>query len=489
MPHRGAMNTFNSHSHSPLTARVSNERDVVAAALFLMGYWPDNSLVLLGSDGQGIGPLLRVDLPILTETPIKEAVSAFLDYLPAESPGGAVNDRVFVLAFTQRNSSRSKPHLNQHKTLREEELLAISNTSLLPELAAQTAQRQLKLLDLIIIGQENLWALGADKLDLEQVCSVADIRFSNVYLDFLTQGHVIAESLEQSAELQSPDPLLTHNKDECDHWLAHAEILCTDSVYQRQTLNPHPIVQLQADITIWGQVLTAIAEDIRNQFGEAPTCIEAQRVRRKVLNGHQEYMVGDRLRNLLTPTISAHLASSMESKITLQFVLGSALESPAVVSEAIRYTAATEGKNWAGPHQEPCQVLPPAEDLRGIGCPEHTLEMDPENLKRPACPQSIRHMATSLLGAKEGQPQWLELIALESLAALLENISMPRAEAHFMILQAWIRWCFGYSSEAEILLTKADLIDEAASLLPIKELISSGAVPLWITETPVTPRK
>ena len=101
------MNTFNSPSRTPITAHISSERDVVAASLFLLGYWPENSLVILASDGQGVGPILRVDLPILTENRVEEAVNALLTYLPAETSSGTPTQQIFVLAFTESKAERN----------------------------------------------------------------------------------------------------------------------------------------------------------------------------------------------------------------------------------------------------------------------------------------------------------------------------------------------------------------------------------------------
>lgn len=482
------MNTFNSPSRTPITARISSERDVVAASLFLLGYWPENSLVILASDGQGVGPILRVDLPILTENRVEEAVNALLTYLPAETSSGTPTQQIFVLAFTESKAERNT-NQSQESKLKEKELVAFSQTSVLPELHLQTTLRDITLQDLIIIGHDDIWALDRTKLNLHQVCQVEDITCSGVYIDFLTRGYSIAENIEQSAEQLSPAPLHTHDAEECDHWLSLAEILTAESTTQRHTLNPPTTFQLEADLTIWDRVLTTITQDIHTECGTAQTHQEAQNLRRKLLTTGQGYILGDKLRELVSPHIAAHLASSLDNSLTMQLLLGATLETLEAAHQALELIAEIEGTQPEGPHQEHHRLLPPQEELTPLGCTELHQKTHLPHPKTPATSDAARPLATALLGAQDKQPHWTKLIALESLAALLENITTTQAESHFIALQAWIRWSFGYSSEAAILLNKANRLSPSTTPLPIHTLITSGVLPLWITPDPTTPRK
>lgn len=469
--HAGGMTTsFLPHEHQ--LATLKTERDVIAAAVHLLGYWPQNSLVMLTTDLESAGPLLRVDLADPKHDATDAYIGAFLDALPPISPRGLPLNHLFVLLFSENSSAPQALHqrpkatpVTRSITLDSQNFIDRASHFIQP-IITETAQRHQTLFDVIAVGENSYWSLNPAEHSLDFAGPISDVLMSPVYSQFIVNGSTLAPDISSIARAHQKT-LQNTQQPETRHTWEKAVTSATYTYLARKIdLNPHEYFQLAADLEVWDTMLEKVHQELTSDLSE-----------------EGKLSLGDRLRERIPQHIAGYLLASLNSTATLNFLLYLAVRNFRQTQEALGAVFIDSHSVLTAAGQKPQRVLLPTDQLNALGL-GHQMKQTLDHIMHTekTNPEAGEQLAYTLYGAVSEPPNWQRLEALEYLTALLEPAAEDKPAALLGALQAWAKWFRGKSSEAFCLLDQSD--PEIFEITPIllHQLLQAGALPLWLSE-------
>ncbi|ORC18864.1 MULTISPECIES: DUF4192 family protein [Rothia] len=458
-------------SHNPehrTTASLTSELDVIAAAVHMLGYWPQNSMVILTVDGRGVGPVLRVDLADPDDIDLHEYLATFLQAIPQESPMGLPIQRVFVLLFSAESeppNPSTTSDTERETALDTERAFVEIAQSYLHSLVREVAHQGLGLLDLIAVGHRKLWCLTPSGEALEFSGYTAQVLSSPVYLHLVATGSVVATSFDDHADEQGSLLQDTVDEQKRDAWILRVETSARTIQEEKETLNPNEYFQLDAELAVWNIILNRVTT-----YLETRNCSLA------------EVAIGDPIRAELDPELAGYLVASLNSTATLNLLVYLAETTYRDAEKVLRAINASGYEVLQSAGQVPQRVLPSSSALQQIGLGhlvEQTQPPVPEKQDFDGVGESFAHL---LCGTGSEPPHWLRLEALECLAWVLEPASTGKPAALLLAILSWAKWLRGRSTEAHYLLEQADPRVFERSPIMLHSLLDSGSFPAWVSQ-------
>lgn len=498
-------NYFDSES---LTARVRDEKDLLALTLHLLGYWPQDSLIFLPLDGQGVGPLLRVDLPDLGPrtqgaeghgtssshpprsdtfspaslpsdpfqlaalSPEMAELDNFLTYCISLLLGRAQSDqpleRVCLLLAGQPRPSQSSPELDwlgwgsglsegQGSVNPLLDWAACCRTILESRLAAAG----LGLLDFLIIDGPSLWALDLGRRNFSRVAQLEQVYQSPVFAECVAAGSVVESSFQADLERWRWNPLAGGRPSDLENWLAEAQQAEGKCQLAKQGRDASEAEQVYADLLVWEQVLgrTLNLLDSWDADGQGKPLAQG-------------------LREILPPSLAGFLASSLSSTVTLTYLVYQAAssleEAGAALGELEQKMRDCLGEQGSG------QPLLP-DPLPAYFPVDFQLELPASwGSEESEQDQATGQLVELIAGRRFLAPRFDRLEALELVASLLETFAQPKAKTLALAAQAWVAWFWGSSSEALYLLEEGEDSFLCSHPLLLLEILASGQLPCWL---------
>ncbi|MDO4898976.1 MAG: DUF4192 family protein [Rothia sp. (in: high G+C Gram-positive bacteria)] len=451
---------------------VRTEVDVVAVCVHTLGFWPENSLVLLTVGDSGIGPLLRVDLADPRADTINSYLHHFLTQLPFNLPGPEPFTQMFALFFGPSISSASalkEEQAHTHQVVTDTELEFIQSLEpFLQPLEHITRELSINLLDAIAVGKHYIWALEPPYPELRRSQPITAVLTSALYQELLISGSTVASNQTEKLAQSAWNPLETGDPSERDHWLSYAELAAEEYLTQKAQTPAAEYAQILVELTMWDAALTRCSQII---------CHHASTQQEQ-----SGLTLADRIRQELTKDGAAYLAASLNSTATLQLLIYLACTDLPAALAALESIAQSAEENHPGtttnqpvlPQETTCtlyNLTPPA--------PQPSPAHDEQT--------AIEAMAATLSGRNPHTPNWQRLAALNAICLLLENITHGKPESLSILAQAWMYWLRGNSSAADLLLTSIKPEHHSYNPTLLHQILHRGLVPAWLTTTPTPP--
>lgn len=463
------MRRFSSSSASALTSRIRGKRDVIASCVHLLAYWPRNSLVLMTTDGKGLGPLIRVDLADPSEVSVGDYLEIPFGSMPHCGGTKENKRRAFVLLFGEKISNYldlPRSMCAQPVTEADQVLINIAG-HYIESLDATSSQFDVEMLDIIVVGQSTYWSINPGSGRLEPVGWVSDVFSSPVYAELVAKGSVVSGSPQEAYDAQKWDPLESNDIKEAERWLALAEVAANNYLERKYSLNPCDPFQAEMELRLWDRLLEAVSNLFESDLE----------------GGLDSSRRGDQLRHLIPPDMAGYLVASLNNSAMLHYVVYLACSDIDKALDALNLLEQYTQNFLSAEEQRACLLLPDRETLSAFGLKElssmwRVNEDQAEGLNDKAGP----HFAGMISGALSTPPDWTRLEALDYICTLFENIASHKCESMFIAAQAWVRWLCGNSTSATYILGQADLRYFESVPLLLQHLLDSSVIPLWLTE-------
>lgn len=452
--------TENHHTpEEPIVTYLSSERDVLALALHLLGYWPEKSIMLLALSDGGIGPLLRVDMPDVSEVAPDDFLTYIFEAFPTHSPTGDPITSVFLLLFADGAAS-GEVDVPVEKTFLE---AAQCYAELTP---AHATLHGLNVLDVLAVGQQAYWAVNPAEGQLAPAGFLDEVLTSPLYSELVAHGSLVASDLHEAQELKNRTALGTDDPEEQERWQVNTEAYSAFYLEEKQEQNPQEACQIAAELELWEQAIGAVA-----------SLLDGLRGNRGLYAG----TLADTIRAEVIPDAAGFLIASFDSFATLQLVILQACRTLKDSLAALR--ALEQGSQELGLNRQTTgdRVLPLPSTLRRYQLDRLSQPEQGAHEQIDSTEDSLKEMAETLFGVDPTPPDWKRLEALWHLAAVLESSARGKAEASLLAAQAWVSWMRGNSTEAFHLLEAIDSTYRDGGSLPLHYLLSVSAFPTWLT--------
>lgn len=459
---------FQSRPGPVLNSCIRRERDVIATCLHLLGYWPSNSLALMTVDTQGIGPLIRVDIAHSAEVCTDDYLDILFSSIPGSENSEQSDRKVFVLVFGDCRSNcleivASLP--GQPMAENDQKLLRFARSCMM-SLHKVSSHYSLEVLDVIVTGQSIYWSLHPDTGELEPAGSIHDVFSSPIYVELVAQGSVVLESAREACETRERNLLENINAGAPESWLALSEIATKTYIESRQAHESLVTFQIEAELEVWNHVI-----------GLVSTLLEAEGDKHPATEA-----LGDQICQLLPPDAAGYLVASLDSSVTLHYLVYLACTNIGSTLEALHQLGLHMQSSLVDSSPNYHRLLPQKETLSIFGLGE-LKQRQPSNNISPECSnQSGVLFANVLCGVASTPPDWLRLEALDCLCVLLENIAGQQAQTMLTVAQAWVRWFRGNSTAAAYLLKDANQCYFQSSPILLTRLLESSTIPLWLLQ-------
>lgn len=467
---------------------VRQEADVVAVCVHTLGFWPRNSLVLLTVGSPGVGPLLRIDLPVAGGDDYGEYFDFFLSQLPQSATNADPNNRLFAVFF-----GSTADEMDQERELAAPYSLDYSECSdnnfidqaqvLIPSLHRCLVNQSIDLIDVIAVGHRFLWALHPPELTLLPATPTASVVDSPIYREMFEQGSDVARSHEEFLEKYLWDPMETADVVRRDSWLAHTEFAALGYLTQKAESDVGEYHQIRAELMMWDAALQRGVEVVlgyRSLGVDSPKDL-ARPPHRDVVSPAP----ADLIRTVLNQDVGAYLIASLNSTATVQLViylactgLQEALAALENISCRLEETA-TVGLDKS----QTTPVLPQKSSLNRYGLDRKSL-LNPVETKGPADGAAIASMASKLCGHDTQSPNWDRLAALCAIATILEEAAHHKPESLLKLAQAWAHWLQGKSTLADYLLRAVEPVHHGNEPTVLHRVLDAGVLPAWLSARP-----
>ena len=467
---------------------VRQEADVVAVCVHTLGFWPRNSLVLLTVGSPGVGPLLRIDLPVAGEEDYGEYFDFFLSQLPQSAADPDPYNRLFAVFFGSTADEMDKerevvaPYSLDYSDCSDNNFIDQVQV-LIPPLHRCLDNRSIDLIDVIAVGHRFLWALHPPELTLLPATPTASVVDSPIYREMFGQGSDVARSHEEFLEKYLWDPMETADVSRRDSWLAHTEFAALRYLTQKAESDVGEYHQIRAELMMWD---AALQRGVEVMLGYRSLGVDNP----KDLSGppHRDVVSpapADLMRTVLNQDVGAYLIASLNSTATVQLViylactgLQEALAALENISCRLEETATVGlGKSQTIP------VLPQKSSLNRYGLDRKSL-LNPVETKEPADSAAIASMASKLCGHDTLSPNWDRLAALCAIATILEEAAHHKPESLLKLAQAWAHWLQGKSTLADYLLRAVEPIHHGNEPTVLHRVLDAGVLPVWLSARP-----
>lgn len=489
-------------------------KDMAAIMLHQLGYWPQESFVVVALAGHSIGPCVRIDLPG-PEDNTAAYLHRIFSLLPATIDGAQPIDRFIAFYCTaDRDNLRARQTASGTRTLpstseRERDAaIAYRVERWLPLLTNPTVTGGLECFDCIVLGDTTIWELSHEQNGLIFAGFVEDILMSPYHLAQTVRGESIAATASEVRTTNPWDTAATADTGAREDWEAAAELWYRTYTQEYQLrhaegedphlLQAHSYCQQKgAELCYW------------------ETALEAIRWVMRTLAADQRTTVGDRMRQLLPAEVAGYLAASLNTYGTINLVTYCAA---ATLTDSLRVlegyggrftdpaptttgegTAIEPGSYGAPPRRR--NTLPSSflQTLHGkqhrVGSPSGVrtgwhdwVRRTHLTVQRSATDVSqtqtdyAEAMARLLCGTDQTvSPRWERLNALEVLCSLLIPAACGEPLGRLRIVQAWINWMRGTSSYANLLNEEAHR--HVQEHTPLDDALHLGLLPLWLGDS------
>lgn len=465
------MNRFSQSVSAPaLTSRIRSERDVIATCVHLLGYWPRNSLVLVVTDGQGVGPLIRVDLADPADVSLEDYLEISFGSIPRRGDDHNGDRRVFVVLFGEKTGSYSDvpPGKPAQPVTETDQILLDRAGHYMSSLGVVSSRCDVEILDVIVVGHCTYWAVAPEEGALAPVGWVSEIFSSPVYAELVARGSVVSGSSYEAYDAKKWNPLESSDLKATERWLMLSEVAANSYLAQKCSLSPLEPFQAEAELMLWDNVLGVVSDLL-----DAETAGE-----------ESDFLYrGDRLRHLIPPDAAGYLVASLNNSATLHYVVYLACSGIEQTLQALKLLDQHIPYFLSVAEQSSCRLLPKRETLSTFGLEGlNPLWSESQNRNEEHNERAGSHFAGMISGALTTAPNWARLEALECLCALFENVASYKPESMFIAAQAWVRWFWGNSTSAAHILEGADPRYLESSPLLLQSLLDNSVIPLWLTE-------
>lgn len=437
---------------------IKNEADALAACAHMLGYWPQNSLVVLLTDGKDLGPLLRVDGP----NPDQDLPSYF-SYLFSTLPVDPASDNYEAFIFYFGNyrpqhisQGRGQEPLSPADHALEESFWQQTNRLLLP-LLDEMDRNPLKVIDFIALGPACYWSLSPQEPYLQPAHRLEAISHSPIYLKLQGSEQDLPYSFQEARGQAAEDLSQTQDPAAREAWLLEAELAAQEEAAKRKEV-PSNFRQMLLDISCWGLVLDA--------------CQQAGALEENLTQAQG----ADRLRASLSPQLAGFLTASLLSPTCLTLLLYTAAFGAERAQEAILALSQELGQPLS---QDPDPF--PAPGLDRLLLPLEELDQQFEALASNH-EQVGRDFTAHFLADVPEEPDWRRLLLLQRISSLLEGICVQEANWACITLQAWISWYGGKTSLSSHYL---DSLPGEAGSYPVgllEGIHHFGKLPAWMAQ-------
>ncbi|MDO4820534.1 MAG: DUF4192 family protein [Rothia sp. (in: high G+C Gram-positive bacteria)] len=443
----------------PVTVHLSSERDVLALALHLLGYWPEKSIMVLALSSGGVGPLLRVDMPDMSDVAPDDFLTYIFDAFPTHTPEGELITSVFLLLFASGAAS-GKVDISVERTFLE-------TAQRYAELAsAHATQHGVILLDVLAVGQEAYWAVNPEEGKLSPAGFLEEVVTSPLYTELVAHGSCVARDSHQAHEFKNHAVVDTSDPEEQEYWRVYSEASSALYLKEKQEERPHEAQQISGELELWERAIDAVASLLDGSHRR---------------NGTGEQTLADSIRGAVIPDAAGFLIASLDSFATLQLVIfqacrdlkGSLAALSALESggEELGLSSCSQGN----------RVLPLPSTLHRYGLEHLSQSGRPAQHQEERVEGYLKELAETLFGLAVEPPNWKRLEALEYLGAVLEASATGKAEVALIAAQAWLKWLRGNSTQAVHLLEAIDSTYCDGVSLPLHYLLNVSAFPAWLT--------
>lgn len=465
------MNTKNhKSSHSAEESEFTPLRspaDIAAYTIHALGYWPENSIVVLGISDGGVGPCMRADLIDLEEREhMQSYISHLMEMMPEFDEQGHRFETFFTLYFGETSTEEARkiqageswqPHLE----LIQQDAQSVARIQPWAE-SSFTAAREhnVHLVESFYVSTYTRWRLDNPDELMFFDGMVDEIVMSPHYAQMIAHGSSVAHASQDNLPTPAWDVLATSRPDDKDQWLSDANFWFTS--YRATITAPHSSYaqnysqQKTAEFTLWNHYIQRIMESCEtDEFGSAASGTWA-----------------DQLRDALAPESAGFLASTLTTMGTGQLVLALACADLETVVGALAELDELDDteKTARG------QVLFPVAERKTLESASFS-----DDAALPA--HSLDTIAGYLMGTSPTAPHWERLEALDLLLDLVSYSAESGCLGRIYIMQAWIHWLKGRTSAACAVLEHSKQYQEETEFIAFEEAINRNFIPLWCQDS------
>lgn len=475
---------FNNNSSS-----VQGTVDIIVYAVHTLGYWPTNSMVLVTTGAQQMGPLIRVNNETISPDEACSLLDHLLDIMPDSADSQEKIDKFFLLIFGAGGKLRARQlttSLYEIPSMKEIEDDAKESSVSRPWVEAGkyiTDTRGLAFCDLLFVGSVSRWEVDLEESAMTFSGFIEDVLKSPIYLDLLLRGSTVMLNEREAHSLALPSAAHARDPQQKELWLAQASYWL--SQYEDAVQDSHNnycadyLGQKFAENRIWDATITEIAQTQRQRLKEVERKIEGA-------------IFADHLREILTPQMAGYLLGTLTSVTSAQFILFTASSSLTMLSRLLTDLHTEQKIDQRGSQET--QELPSSSLLLPLNntgksridqCLEELLH---GSQARPYLfstneqdSSGAEGFADILMGNSLIAPDWKRLAIFERIIAQLIEIADAERLAYLKVLQAWICWFKGLSTPATLFIEEARL-HENLPTLPLDLLLENSLLPYWLND-------
>lgn len=467
---------------------VRQEADVVAVCVHTLGFWPRNSLVLMTVGPPGVGPLLRIDLPVAGGEDYGEYFDFFLSQLLQSGADAHPYNRVFAVFFgntadeMDEGRESAVPYSLDYSEPSDNDFID-GVQALIPPFHRCLVDRSIDLIDIIAVGHRFLWALHLPELTLLPAAPTASVAGSPIYREMVEQGSDVARSHEEFLERYLWDPMETTDASRRDSWLAQTEFAALGYLTQKAEKDVGEYQQIRAELMVWDAALQCAVEMM---LGYHSLGVDSSKDSAGSPHGNTESPApADLLRAVLNRDVGAYLIASLNSTATVQLVIYLActgLQEALAALENISCRLEEAGTIGLDKSQTK-PVLPQNSSLNRYGLDRQRL-LNPVETREHADGAAIASMASKLCGHDTLAPNWDRLAALCAIATILEEAAHHKPESLLKLAQAWAYWLQGKSTLADYLLRTVEPLHHGNEPTVLHRVLDAGVLPVWLSARP-----
>lgn len=477
---------------SPFSSNNSPARqgmDVLAYAVHNLGYWPSDSVVMVLCGREHLGPTLRINREDLATADIKNLLKHLLELSPQTLEAGEKVEKFFLIIFGPGGEVRQRhlsPQLQESPSL-----LAIEEDAQDSRLCqrwieashSRSLETGLLLADFFYVGSVSRWELSPEENALKFSGFLTDVLKSPVYLDLVLKGSTVSENSRQAHQLRLPDAQGTRNPARQQEWIEQAGYWFDHYLFTVESPeNGYCACYLDqkfAENCLWAAVVEDVLQGRRRRFSDRD-------------RPYASAIQADLLREQVSGHLAGYLLGTLTSVTSAQFILYTICSSPAALSNlflALHLADSTHPRgNSVSSEEENCLAPLILPGQGGSVLVDHALAqlMKGEDLhlflntQQASPPQAdSEHFAEVIMGNSLLAPNWIKISALEQVIAQLLEISDAERTAYLIIIQAWVSWFKGLSTQA------SQLLDDARKTFdlpptPLDLLLENSLLPQWV---------
>lgn len=320
--------TNNTHQAPQSLSPIRTSADLTAYAVHSLGYWPEQSIVLIAASSLGIGPCMRADLVDLeTDKHKRSFLTELIDMMPSCGREGEPFTQVFCLIFGPTGTAEAQRIHAGYAS--EPDLERIQNDAAEAGKAQkwvravyQAVERSpLELKCILSVNTYTRWHLNDPAEDFQFEGFIDDIITSDHYADMVLQGSCPAATAEENATRSHWNVDATKTPEAAEQWYEDARFWAQSyraMTQQDENYCRNYTAQKHAEFILWEKALNTVLT----------LCLPEHRHQ---LTQHW----ADAIRASIPAECMGFLASTMTTMGTSQLVLGATCAGLPTVVQAL----------------------------------------------------------------------------------------------------------------------------------------------------------